>query len=539
MPGMVVCPEPLAAEAGAALLRHGGNAMDAAVGAAFAQCVVDPLHCGIAGVGVLTARTAATGETFCIRFWGPVGSLASPDIFAADLIEGGPGERPRVRGHRNRAGYQSVVVPGFVRGMAEGFRHSGSGTLSWQAVIAPAAALARNGFVVDQYVERYWAPDGLNLDDVPAHERLRATPSSAEIYLKDDRPYRAGELLVQRDLASTLDRLADAGPDDFYEGKIGALIAADFAAHGGLFTVDDLARYRPLLGEPLWGTYCDLTVASDPPPGSGALVIELLNILEDIDLEAMGWNSPRYLDTLARAMRHVFADRLTYMADPRFHPIPVEMLTSKTYAAEIRRRVLGGQGPSSELMRPHGRGAKVGDGTTHVSVMDDEGNAVAITHTNHDASGVVVPGLGFMFNNDMNSFDPVPGRLNSIGQGKTPVTGGAPTLFFKGKDVAMVIGSPAGPMKVTAIVQAVLSVTRFGMSIADTVKAARIHCEGDAIVLEPSFPDEPTEALRRMGNPIVRNGYTARLAAIYRDPRTGRLEGGTDPRGGGGLAIVE
>jgi gamma-glutamyltranspeptidase/glutathione hydrolase len=536
---MIVCPEPLAAEAGASVLRDGGNAMDAAVAATFAQCVVDPLHCGIAGVGVLIARSGTTGETCCIRFWGPVGSLASPDMFVADLIEGRPGERPMVRGQRNRAGHQSVVVPGFVRGMAEGFRRMSGGRLSWGALLAPAARLARDGFVVDPYVERYWAPGGLNLDGMTAQERLAATPASAQIYLKDGRPYRVGELLVQRDLASTLDRMAAHGPDDFYEGKTGQLIAANFAEHGGLVTADDLTRYRPLLGEPLWGTYRDFTVATDPPPGSGVQVLELLNILEDIDLEAMGWNSPRYQDTLARAMRYVFADRLTYMADPRFHPVPVEMLTSKAYAAEIRRRVMNGQDPDRENGRPGGRNAGTADGTTHTSVWDDAGNAVAVTHTNHDASGVVVPGLGFLFNNDMNSFDPLPGRLNSIAPGKLPVTGGAPTLFTKGNDLVMVIGSPAGPLKVTAIVQAVLSVTRFGMSIAEAVAADRIHCEGDAIVLEPSFPDGPAEALRRMGNSIVRNGYTARLAAIYRDPRTGRREGGTDPRGGGGLAVVE
>lgn len=539
MRGMVVCPEPLAAEAGAEILRRGGNAMDAGVAAAFAQSVVDPLHCGIGGVGVLVAHAARTGRTCCIRFWGPVGSLASPEIFARHLVDKVAGGRPTVRGYRNRFGYQSVVVPGFIRGMAEGFRQFGSSGVSWADLLAPAAHLARDGFVVDQYVERYWAPGGLNLDEISAHERLRATPASAHIYLKDDRPYRAGERLVQRDLASTLDRLAETGPDDFYEGAIAASIAAEFTAHGGLFTADDLARYRPLISEPLWGTYRGMAVATDPPPGSGALVIELLNILEDIDLEAMGWNSPPYHDILARAMRQVFADRLAYMADPSFHDVPIAMLTAKTYAADIRRRVLSGHGPNIELVRTGGRTTGHADGTTHVSVMDAEGNAVAITHTNHDASGVVVPGLGFLFNNDMNSFDPVPGRLNSIGPGKAPVTGGAPTLFFKDGRVAMVIGSPAGPLKVTALVQAVLSVTRFGLSIAEAVAADRIHCEGEPIVLEPSFPDAPAEALRHLGNQIVRNGYTARVAAIYRDPHTGRLEGGTDPRGGGGLAVVE
>jgi len=538
MRGVVVCPEPLAAEAGATMLRRGGNAMDAAVAAAFAQAVVDPLHCGIGGVGVLVAHAARTGQTCCIRFWGPVGSLASPDMFAKDLIQAEG--RLVVRGYPNRFGYRSVVVPGFVRGVAEGFRQFGSGRVSWADVLRPAERLARDGFVVDSYVERYWAPDGLNLDDVSAQQRLGATASSAQIYLKDGRPYRAGERLVQRDLASTLERLAVTGPDDFYEGAIAASIAADFAAHDGVFTADDLARYRPLIGEPLWGTYRDLTVATDPPPGSGALVIELLNILEEIDLEAMGWNSPRYHDTLARAMRHVFADRAAYMADPRFHDVPIAIMTSKHYAAECRRRVLSGRGPDVQVVNPGGQSAAPTEGsTTHVSVMDRQGNAVAMTHTNHDASGVVVPGLGFLFNNDMNSFDPRPGRSNSIGPGKTPVTGGAPTLLLKDGRVAMVIGSPAGPLKVTALVQAVLSVTRFGKSIGEAVAADRIHCDSAPIVLEPSFPDEPADALRRLGNAIVRNSYTARLAAIYDDPRTGRLEAGTDPRGGGGLVIVE
>jgi gamma-glutamyltranspeptidase/glutathione hydrolase len=537
MRGMVVCPEPLAAEVGASLLRQGGNAMDAAIGTAFAQCVVDPLHCGIAGVGVLTAHNADTGETFCIRFWGTVGSLATPDVFATDPIGGGANGLPLVRGRRSRAGYQSVVVPGFVRGMAGGFGRMRGGTLGWGDLLAPAAGLAREGFIVDEYVERYWAPDGLNLDDFPARDRLSATRASAEIYLKDGRPYRAGELLVQHALARTLDRLAQVGADDFYEGEIGERIAADFSAQGGLFTASDLARYQPLVGEPLWGTYRGLRVATDGPPGSGPLVLELLNILEDMDLEAMGWNSPRYQDALARAMRHVFADRAAYMADPRFHPVPVDMLTSKAYAAEIRKRVLAGQGPSIQFVRS-GRESKV-EGTTHVSVLDEQGNSVAITHTNHDASGVVVPGLGFLFNNDMHAFDPIPGRLNSIGPGKMPVTGGAPTLFFEGKDVVLVIGSPAGPLKVTGIVQTVLNITRFGISPAEAVAADRIHCEAEPIVLEPTFPDDQAEALRRLGNSIVRDGYTARLAVIHRDLRTGRLAGGTDPRGGRGLAVAE
>jgi gamma-glutamyltranspeptidase/glutathione hydrolase len=511
--------------------------MDAAVGAAVTQCVVDPLHCGIAGVGVLIAWSASRRETTCIRFWGPVGSLGRPDVFVHDLIARGPGQAPRVKGFRNRRGHASVVVPGFMRGVAEGFRRLGSGSVSWADIVAPAARIARAGFVVDDYVARYWDPEGLNIDDYPALERLNATAACAEIYLKDGRPYRAGERLVQRDFGRSLERLAAAGPDDFYEGEIASAIGADFAKHGGLFTRDDLARYRPLAGEPLWGTFDSLTVASDPPPGSGVQVIELLNILEGVDLRSLGWNSPRYQDTLARAMRQVFADRRAYMADPRFHPVPVARLTSKGYAAEVRSRVLAGHGPVMDAPAPE-HVSPGHEGTTHVSVVDGEGNAAAITHTNHDGSGVVVPGFGFMFNNDMNSFDPIPGQRNSIGPGKMPVTGGAPTLLFRGQELAMVIGSPAGPLKVTAIAQTLINVLWFGMSLADAVAAERIHCEGAAIVLEPAFPEEKAEALRRLGNPVTRSGYTARLAAIYRPPG-GTWQAGTDPRGGGGLAIVD
>jgi len=539
MRGMVVCPEPLAADAGAEILRRGGNAMDAAFAAAVAQCVTDPMMCGIGGVGVLTAFQASTGEASCVRFHGVVGSKARPDVFTADVLESHAGETAQVRGHRSSMGYESVVVPGFVRGMAAGLQRWGTGRLSLRDLVAPSVRLAREGFDVYPYLVHFWGPDSPVTDVPPAEVRLAATAASARIYVRGGRLPRTGERLVQDDYGKTLERLAADGLDSFYDGHIGRAIAADFEAHGGLFTADDLRRYQPLIGEPLWGTFDGLTVMTDTPPGSGVLVLQILNILEGIDLRAMGWNTPAYLDVLARTLRHVFAGRYIHMADPRFYPVDVATLTSKAWAAEARARVLEGREGTPQAQPARGAASGGSEGTTHLSVMDGEGNAVAVTHTNRDASGVVTPGLGFMFNNDMASYDPIPGRRNSVAPGKMPVTGGAPTMFLQDGQVVMVVGSPAGPRKVTALVQSVLNVRYFAMAMAEAVAAERIHCEGEPIFVEPSFPEDKAEALRRLGHRVEVSRYTARMAAILRDPKTGRLEGGSDPRGGGGLAAVE
>ncbi len=367
---------------------------------------------------------------------------------------------------------------------------------------------------------------------MPPWKTLTATPACAAIYTHDGDVYRPGERLVQRDYARTLERLAGTGADDFYEGEIAQEIARDVLSHGGLFTLDDLRRYRSLSGEALRGAYRGYELLSDPPPGSGALLIEILNILERFDLRSLGWNSARYLDLLARAFRHVFADRARYMADPRFIDVPVGMLTSKAYAQEVASGLLSASLRAAESVGGH-------EGTTHVSVMDEEGNAAAITHTVCDGSGVVVPGLGFMFNNDMQSFDPTPGRRNSIAPGKSPVNGGAPTILLRDGVAVLAIGSPAGPRKVTAIVQTLVNMIDFGMDIEAALAAERIHQECGPIMVERTFPSALARELRDLGHTVRETGYTARVAAVYRDPATGRLTGAVDPRSGKGKAVVE
>lgn len=392
--------------------------------------------------------------------------------------------------------------------------------------------LALGGFPVDDYLYRYWRADTPVDHAVPPYTTLTATPACAAIYTRAGDVYRPGERLVQDEYGRTLERLAACGPGDFYEGDIGARIASDMERNGGLFTASDLSRYRPLSGEPLRGSYHGYDLLSDPPPGSGALIIEALNVADACGIASLKWNSAQYLDALARIFRKVFDDRRRYMADPRFVPVPVSMLTSTEHARQVAAGIMDALPRSHGAPLPH-------EGTTHVSAIDGDGTAAAITHTVSDSSGVVTPGLGFMFNNDMQSFDPIPGRINSIAPGKSPVNGGAPTIVLKDGRTALAIGSPAGPRKVTAVVQALLGVIDFGLDIEEAVAADRIHQELGPLMAERTFPRGLARELEARGHTIVETGYTAQLAAVYRDAAGGRLLAAADPRSGRGRAIVE
>jgi gamma-glutamyltranspeptidase/glutathione hydrolase len=442
-----------------------------------------------------------------------------------------------VEGNRNRLGYQASMTPGFVRGAAEALTRFGSGRVGWRQVIEPAIALAADGFEVYPYLYRLWMPRTermVNFLESEAGETvLGFTPACAEIYLHPDGSvYEIGEKLVQRDYARTLERIADQGPDELYEGETAKRMADDFQANGGLLTMEDLRTFQADVGEPLRSSFRDLTVLTEPAPTVGPVTVELLNILEGWDLRALGWNTPAYLDRLARAMRFAFRDRLTLLGDPDFVDVGDDRMVSKAYAAELRAAIEGGADAGTAPGPPHE--------TTHVSVMDGDGNAAAITHSIGMSSGVVTPGLGFQHNCHMVMFDPVPGRRNSIQPGKRPITGGGPVLFSRGDEPYLLIGSPAGARKVTALTQALLNHLDFGMTVQEAVAADRIHAEDEpgVVVVEPHFDPAPLPGLARLGNRIRFDWYTARLAAVLRDPATGALSGGTDPRGDRGLAVV-
>ena len=536
--GVIASVESLAAEAGAEILRAGGNATDAAVATAFAQGVVDPIYCGIAGGFHGLFHDAERGVTQVISAGGRAPSAARDDMWKAS---GQWGAMWTVEGNRNRLGYEASMVPGFVRGAHEAFSRFGSGRVDWAQLLQPAIRFAHEGFEVYPYLYRLWMPRTDRIQNFLESEEgttvLGFTEACREIYLHPDGSvYRIGERLVQTDYGRTLERIASNGPDEFYEGETAHLMADDFARNGGLITLADLSAYRAEVLEPLQATFRDLELLTEPAPTVGPVTVEILNVIEGWDLKALGWNSPAYLDRLARAMNAAFIDRLTLLGDPDFVDVDQDRLVSKAYAAEIRDSIDRAVGATPLA---HVSGHR--DETTHVSAMDASGNAAAITHSLGMSSGVVHPGLGFQENCHMVMFDPVPGRRNSIAPGKRPITGGGPVLFTRNGTPYLVIGSPAGARKVTAIVQALLNIEDFGMDLPAAVAAERIHVENEpmTVLVEPHFDPQTLLGLARLGHRIEFEWYTARLAGVMRDPVSGTLTGGSDPRGDRGLAVVD
>jgi gamma-glutamyltranspeptidase/glutathione hydrolase len=533
MAGMIVCAEPPAAQAGIEMLRKGGNAVDAAIAAGFAEGVTNPIMCGIGGSGTMMLHLAASGEQVALDFWGVCGSGGDLKALADSYLgQDGACTRYHVRGRTTEVGHSASLVPGFVRGTHTAWQRFGSGKLAWGDLLEPAIRLARDGFEVYPYIYQIWRRGG-SFSGHDIFGRLSANPAAAAIYTNDGRPWEVGERFVQRELARTLERIAHDGADVFYHGEIGAAIARDFEANGGYIRKRDLEEYEPVFNPPVRGGYRDMEVVSDHAPGSGTLVVEILQAAEAFRIGSLPWNSPEYVDRLGRIFTLVFADRARYMGDPRFVDVPVAMLTGREHTDAIAEKVRTDADLDEPTWHPVG-----GTGTTHVSVVDPDGNVAGMTHTLGTCSGIVTPGLGFLYNNDMHAFDPVPGDPNSIAPGKRAVNGGGPTILLRDGRPVLIVGSPAGARKVTAICQAILNVYEHGMSIQGAVSTPRFHAEDQRrlIVLEPTFPRGTAEGLERLGCRVQRDAYGARLSAILRDPSSGALEGGADPRGGGGLA---
>lgn len=541
--GVVACVESLAAGAGAEILRAGGNATDAAIATAFAQGVVDPIYCGIGGGFHGLFHDASRGATHVVTAGGRAPLASRPDMWRPSAQWGALWS---VDDQLNRLGYQASMIPGFIRGAEAALTRFGSGRVSWKQVIQPAIRLANEGFRVYPYLYRLWMPRTERmvnfLESLDGPAVLGHTPACRSIYLHPDgRVYEIGETLVQTDYARTLERIAEQGPDEFYEGETAHLMVADFQQHGGLLGAEDLRRFRADVDDPISSSFRGLQVLTESAPSVGVVTLEILNIIEPWNLAAMGWNSSEYLDRLVRAMHVAFRDRMTVLGDPEFVEVPQERLLSADYAASLRRAVELGR----ELVDYEGiqelpaAGSGQVDETTHVSVVDRAGNAAAVTHSLGMSSGVVNPGLGFQHNCHMSMFDPSPSRRNSIAPWKRPITGGGPVLFLKNGHVFLLIGSPAGARKVTALVQALLNVLDFDMPLQQAVSVDRVHTEDEprTVVVEPHFPPEPLLGLARLGHRIRFDWYTARLAAVLQRA-DGTLEGGTDPRGDRGLAVV-
>ena len=530
--GMVASQEARATRVGVEILKAGGNAVDAAVAVGFALAVTLPRAGNLGGGGFMMIHRAAGDETVALDYRETAPAAARSDMF---LDPNGDPDRAA----STRTG-KAVGVPGTVRGLAEAHSLYGSGRFTLADLIAPAEKLARDGIPVDS---------GL-ADSLPrAAGLLGRWPSSRKIFFAGERPLERGARLVQTDLADTLAAIAKSGPDAFHTGVIAARIAESVRAAGGVMTAEDLAAYRPVIREPVRGSYRGYAIASMPPPSSGGIhLIEILNVLEGFDLARMGAGSAEALHILAEAMKPAYADRATWLGDPARTQVPVEGLIAKPYADTLRAGIDPARArPASEV--------KAGDPlpfesdqTTHFSVVDGAGNAVSNTTTLNFSYGLglVAEGTGVLLNNEMDDFSAKPGainayglvgsRANAVAPGARPLSSMTPAFVFKDGRLVLVTGSPGGSRIISTVLQVIVNVLDFRMNLAEAVAAPRIHhqWQPDVLMAEEGLSPDTLALLRARGH-RVKVGTTSGSANSIQ-AADGLLAGAADPRQRGTLA---
>ena len=531
--GMVVSVHHLASDAGLTVLREDGNAVDAAVATGFALAVVHPAAGNLGGGGFLLLRTHQGKATFIdFREKAP---LKATETMYLDA-------QGNVIPDASVIGYRSIATPGSVAGLVYAERKYGK--LGLRRVMAPAIQLATQGFELT-------AEEAAELTD----EDLARFPDSKRIFQRDGDLYKAGETFRQPQLARTLERIA-ADPEDFYHGKMAAELVADLQKGGALITLNDLARYTVVERAPISATFHDYTILSAPPPSSGGIVlVSALNILEGYDLGRLGDRTAASMHLIAEAYRRAYMDRADYLGDPDYNRIPMAELTARNYAEAWRHGISADAvTPSAELHRPQGylppAPATAGhraesQDTTHYSVVDREGNAVAVTTTLNDAFGsrVSTGSLGFLLNDEMddfaskmgvpNMFGLIQGPANAIAPGKRPLSSMTPTIVLQDGKLRYVLGSPGGARIITTVANIFLSAAEGGLNIQEAVDAPRFHHQylPDTLFLEPGFTPETLAGLRALGYTIdIKDGHWSNGECIAVDPGTGELEGGQDHR---------
>lgn len=527
--GVVVAPQPMAAEAGAAILDQGGNAFDAAVATAFMQMATDPFMCGIGGYGIANLYCAASGENSVVDFIGTVGSRARPDMWA-DRIDRHHTGVELVEGLPNEIGYASATTPGTVAGMAEIHRRWGS--LPWSALLRPAVEALQMGYPMPAYVKDYFDyPFGAHRPTF--FEWLRTTKSMGALWLKADGSLpRPGDVWRNPDYAETLAILAEQGADAFYRGEIARRIADDMAANGGHITAKDLAGYQPIIRQPLTTSYRGHLVSSTPPPASGVILLQMLNVLEGFPLGEMDNFSPEYVCLLARVMEWSLANQ-KLIGDPAFVDSPVSSMLDLSTAKDARDAIIDGRPPGRKPGAPDA-------GTTNLTVCDASGNIAVITHSLGAGSGVVTPGLGFQYNSAIANFDPRPGRPASAEPGKREWRAHVPTIVMSDGRPFMALGSPGGSKIITAVLQTILNVVDHGMAPLEAVSAPRVYAEAGKARVEARVRKPVVDLLRAQGYHVTATpqGYDTiqgrvQLVVVSGD---GSVYGASDPRRDGGIA---
>ncbi len=512
------------------MLKRGGNAVDAAVAVGFALAVTHPSAGNLGGGGFMLVRQARTGETVVIDYREKAPTGARRDMYLDT--------QGNVIKDASTIGYRAAGVPGTVAGFELALQRYG--TMKLADVTAPAIALARDGVDLS-----YYESESLREDS----ELLGKFPESRRIFLRDGRFYSAGERFVQPELAVSLESLARGGAKEFYEGSIARRIASEMSSHGGLITLDDLRNYRAIVRQPIKGTYRGYEIYSTPPPSSGGTaLVEMLNILESFRLERYGQGSSQSLHLVAEAMKLAFADRAEYLGDADFVRVPVAGLTSKRYARG-RFETIDPYLASDASRLGHGTPLTFeSEQTTHYSIVDKDGNAVANTYTLNGGygSGVTIAGTGILMNNEMDDFSAKPGspnayglvhgEANAIAPGKRPLSAMTPTVVLKDGQLFLVLGSPGGPTIINTVLQTILNVIDYRMTIQEAVDAPRMHHQWipDKLTLERTgFAQDVQEGLKARGHTLTLRGTIGDCQAIMIEPKTGVRLGAADPRNDG------
>ena len=519
---MVVSREKHATTAGVNVLKAGGNAVDAAIAVGFALAVTHPSAGNIGGGGFMLIRLA-DGRTTFLDFRERAPMSASRNMY----IDPATGKATQ----DSVTGYRAAGVPGTVRGLE--YASKKYGKKSWAELVHPAVELAAKGFPVSY---------GLS-QSLRSSRGLAQFPESNRIFLNGGKFYEAGDLLVQSDLARTLERVEKQGSKGFYEGETARLLAKDMAAHGGHITEEDMRRYAVRELKPLTGTYHGYSIVSAPPPSSGGVgVLQMLGMLDTTGYEKGGAGSATVVHYMTEAMRRYFADRSENLGDPDFFKVPLTSLLDPKYIAKQRSSIDAERATPSSEIKATVLSGKESNETTHYTVADEEGNVVCVTYTLNGGFGskVTATGLGFLLNNEMDDFAPKPGEANmygliqgeanAIAPGKTPLSSMTPTIVLKDGKPFLALGSPGGPTIINSVLEVMVNVLDFGMNVQDAVNWPRFHHQWlpDTLSVEPGFSPDTVALLEQRGYKVRRVNAQGEVAAIHFG--NGWLEGAADPR---------
>lgn len=526
---VVASPSTIASEAGVKILKSGGNAIDAAIATAFALNVVAPGWSGLGGGGFIVAYMSNTEETVAIDYR----ETAPSQIQEYRLRPDG-----KVENEANAVGYKSVAVPGTLAGLS--LTLNDYGTMSLKEILEPTITYAKNGFRVTRFWHRCVKS---NLSG--ALDKISQFPETAKVLTKNGHVYEFGKNMVLRDLGRTFRKIAEAGPYVFYNGEVADIIANDMAENDGWIKKEDLIKYEAKTRRPILGAYRGYEIVSMPPPSSGATLVEILNILEDFDLKELCHNSPETIHLIVEAITIAFTDRKKYVADPKFVSIPTDELTSKEYAARLRREMddhKAKKNTSFDLLDEEQAGS-----TAHLSVIDGQGNMVSLTESLECflGSGVTISNTGLLMNDHMHDFDLNAKSPNCIKPNKRPLSNMAPTIIMKDGSPYMVIGSAGGQSIIPSIIQVIVNTIDFDMTPQEAIESPRFSCQHDRIYVETRIPQNVRRKLEMMGYEIIAGrtpiralewmpkGYNLFHGAVQvasLDQEKGKVHGGADPR---------